>query len=739
MTEIIFDVYVKDEFLVEHRVTDKLEAFMQNKRQDKLFTVCEFTLSNFVLPKSIARDGQIRIRIETTNDTIPETSLFLVDAVEVVDKNSLKIIGKSEPALLFEPYQPKTKEVIDGDTYNAIISTVLDRFSLTYEIRVEDIENTLGFYLIDDESIGMALTSLLDALGLDYYYKNSTIIVEKARGIATGDSAVGVFTQSNITSIKADNTDATGLGMITFNAKESEIESIPSMVLVLSHSPQPLSPSEVLVWVDQTTGDEFKISPQPCNVRLFYNPLNKTPDIAGFENVSYESDYTVVESYTLTDEATLGLSGGIKEINGIEYVPYNVVDESSKAVGLYSNDSPSQLLFQASLPLDDLKAGNNIKIVVQESGLNQIISSSMTGTGTENDPYTYTISLGNQENIAAATSTASLDVISLVTFSEYVETLLLQASAQSAALNNHLIKIDGTGATQTSGYSYTTGQTIFYFDSSITYDSIAQEIYDLIRNAVDLPYTIAATQLFDTTYTQVVKNEVYTIGTFANGLDSSYKGQRDLKAISNFVSSDPNAAGILQTVPSLDETNPSTPIKTFFLVGGVGLLSNVTELSNMSFEPGHNKIIFGQTLNGTVRVNYKTDIIRAKFPPTAKRSFKTLTATHYNAIIKHNHAITGIEYFPEQYYASIDVSDFLDIDYIDAIYKNVEVVKVDYVTGVEVFTSNTITTSTGEIEILLTAYAQYGFKIAGLDTIYLRHYANLHETTLDKIIMREVI
>ena len=306
-------------------------------------------------------------------------------------------------------------------------------------------------------------------------------------------------------------------------------------------------------------------------------------------------------------------------------------------------------------------------------------------------------------------------------------------------MNDHDIKIDGTGLIQTSGYAHSAGETTFYLDPSRVYDSVAKVVYTEIVNSLDLPYSVILDDFQTDVETRV--NQVVLIGgTLFGGISEEYNGQRDAQAISDFVQNDTNASGILTINISDDTSNPTSFPSSMVLDGGVGDASKINLSGNaFSFEKNHNIVCFDKKISGTLRIGYTTNAIVATVANSEYQKNIPIKATFIDSFIKHTHKIRAFDYFPLSYIHRLNIAEIWSIDDVQARYKQIGISKVDNYSGVETNIDTKYADSTGILMLHLGSYGygQYALITTGSPTLYIRYYANKYDVSFDKIIIKE--
>lgn len=739
--EVLFDVFITNEYGVENKATDNVKSYKEVRKNKFLYNTCEIYLKDFDVPMVISGDGILRIRVERVIGGVIFSDWYLIDELTVKNRSEILIVGKTVGALLYEPYAQSVTKLFNYSTYNELFANLLTGFDTSLQMPL--IPNTTGFYEILNETYGSVIISLATKLGIDVYVKDGVIVMENFKRILPNDEPIVSFYQKDVMSVSLDNKKSTGLGVIYVNPQSSEVSSTASTALMVSLEPQPIRPPAVKSWIDPQSNDVYTIEPIDCKMKLLYNPLDVgEPEILGFDFTKEYNSY-MVEEFNLLSESCITLMGGIKNIIGMTITDGTETTATSVAYGLYDNGTlyADTILFTSALTSDNLADGEAIQVTVVDSGLDQPISSTIAGSGTPSDPYLYTISLGSIENVEAVTATATVDVQSMYSFSNIVETLELTAKTSGVAINGHIIKVDGTGLVQTTGYNYTAGETTFYLDPNKTYESIANVIFNEILNSITLPYT-AKIITFQENVQLTVVDSIQTCGTFSGGVDAVYAGQRDNMAITNFVRTDVNAEGIVAVEPSTDVSNPTTLPPTITLSGGIGDYATLSsDFNGWNYEVGHNVLCFGVPITGTVRVAYLTDAYVATIPNHEYESNMPLKITYLDSLLKHTHQIRAIDYFPLTYIYRMDVADTWSISYDQAYYKEIGLYKVDNYTGSETQLDVLRSDSTGILMLKLGnyGYGQYALYIGGVPQRYIRYYANLYEISTDKIIIKDAM
>lgn len=739
--EILFDVFIKNEYGVENKATDYVNSYKENRKVGTLYNTCEIYLKSFDVPMVLSGDGVMRIRVERVIGGVVFSDNYIIDELTVKNKSEILIVGKTEGALLFEPYFFSVTKLLNYSTYNEVFSELLS--GITTSMQIPLIPNSTHFYEIANETYGSVILSLAKKLGIDVYVKDGAVVMEEIKRIFPNDVPKVSFAQIDCLSATLDNKESSGLGIIYINPKSSEVSSSASTALSVSLEPQPIRPAITKTWIDPQTNDVYTMPPIDCKMKLFFNPLNVgEPEILGFDFYKEYNSY-MVEEFDLVSESCIELLGGIRGIAGMTITDGTETTATSVAYGQYDNGTlyADIVLFTSILDVDNLADADGIQINVLEGGVDEAISSTITGTGTDADPYVYDIYLGTVENIEAEKATANISIGSTYSFTNITETLALEAKLSEATLNGHNIKVDGTGLVKTSGYDYSAGETIFYVDPAKTYDSLATVVFNEILNSATLPYTATITSKQDNVQLTVVET-VQTCGTFSGGVDEVYSGQRDNMAITQFVRADTNASGLITTELSDDTSNPTTLPPTIVLNGGMGDASSIISgFNGWNFEVGHNVLCFGIPITGKVRVAYFTDVYVATVPNHEYETNIPVAVSHLDSILRHTHQIRAVDYFPLTYIHRLDVADTWSIDYEDAYYREIAIYKVDNYSGSETQLEVVRSDATGILMLKLGnyGYGQYALYIGGVPQIYIRYYANMFDIGTDKIIIKEAM
>ena len=737
--DVVFDLFITNEYDVEVKVTDNINSYKENRKVGMLYNVCEFILVDYNLPKLLSQDGVLRIRVVRNIDGTSYSDQYLIDDLKVNNKGQISIVGKTIGARLFEPYMMPVAEILNHNTYNELFSELLgDIPNIMY---LSQIPNSTSFYEISNDTHGKTIVDLAVKLGIDIYVKDAQVVLEHIKTISAEATPIVRFTQLDGITASLVNANSNGIGIISINIENANVSSEASMVLSVALEPQPVRPPTTRTWIDPQTNDEYSIVPQDCKIVLLYNPLDLgIPDIVG-ASFTEKLGYYYVEEFDLVEESCVQLLGGILTIAGITITDGSETTYTAPSTAQYYADTPSSdtLVVTAVPSSTDLSIDNGFIINFIESGIDQLISSAISGTGTKINPFVYDVFLGIMENTLPLPSWCNVRIVSMYSFSEIVEGIILNSNTIDASLNNHLIKVDATGATQTSGYSYSAGETIFYLNPNKNYSSIAKVIYSEIVNSTDLPYT-ATLDGFQENIELTPKIEVQNCGVFIDGVDVFYYAQRDASAISDFMLNDPNIDGLLTVTPSIDISNPTTVPPTIVLDGGIGDVSNLNSSGNdYTFEKNHNILCFENPISGTLRVAYTTNVLTATVPNSEIQKNIPIKATHIDCFLKHTHEIRAIDYFPLSYTHKLDLADVWSIEPISARYKTVTVKKVDNYSGLETQITTKYSDSTGILMLHLGGYGygQYSLTIDGSNILYIRYYANKYDVSFDKIIIKE--
>lgn len=738
---MVFDIFITDEYGVENKATIETSNYTEDRTASMLYNVCEFVLTEFPLPTALSQDGVLRVRVEREIETTSFSDLYMIDDIKMLDKARMKVTCKTEGALLFEPYSHKMNTTLNHATYNDTIAELLgDTSFVSY---LPTIPNSTLFYNVSNITKGSAITTLCKKLGIDFSVRGGQVILELFKRIYPHDEPIELFTQQTCTNVTSTLTKSTGVGIYEINIDDDEVTS-ESSIVIRGTSPHPVRPATVRQWTDPSTGDEYTIIPTTGKIELLYNPINEAPvEILGYD-LNEVLNHFVVEEFTLVEEKVVTLSGGIRSIAGMT-VYDNVTTPATDFVApvvatdqLDNGNDESDVLVISAIPSTDLSTANGTEVIVEDSGVDQAISSTISGTGTDEDPYIYTVILGSQENVSAEVSTAVATITSTYSFSDIIETLNLVSDVADSSLNGHLIKIDGTGVTATSGHAYSAGETVFYLDPTQRYNSVAEAIYLEILNS-SLPYS-ATKGTINSTVQLTPKNSIDTVATFANGVDEVYQGQRDNQAIASFINTDVNVDGILVSSISYDVSNPIQIPYPIVLEGGIGSGDDIIDMGTYVYEPNHNIIAFDENVSGTLRIAYFTNAYTATIPNSQSEYNLLIKARLLDAEESFIYSVECVDYFPLSYVFDFIVGGVWGDDDDFAKNREVQVYSVAEYTGEEVLIETLKSDYTGYIGLWMKqGYGQYALHTEGKLPKYIRFYANMYSISDDKILMDRVI
>ena len=736
--EIVFDVFITNEYGVEKRVTDNVSRYAETRKVGMIYNVCEMTLTDFSLPQNLSGDGILRIRVERSIDGVDFSDSYIIDDMSKKKKSDLYSIGKSVGALLLQPYVYPTKITGEFDTYNELFDALLG--STPHSLQLPELVNTFGYYEIDNSTNGNVVLNLCAKFGIDIYVKNGEIVLEPKKTIDSNSSPMVEFTQADGIKVSTKNRNGIEIKSITINEESSDINSSASLVMDASLEPQPLSPLVTKTWVDPSNGSVFTRPPIVADMIMFYNPLGEEePDVAGY-TFSSVHNYYAVEEFSVIDADSVEVKGGILNILGV-----TVIDESD-TVGIFpssaiysSSENGDVIEFTAISQTSDISDANGTVIKILDSDLDQPISSTISGSGTEGDPYIYTVYLGSMENVAGVKASGEISVTAMYSFSEITETMTLYAKETGDTLNGHVIKVDGTGSVKTSGYDYSAGETVFYFDPDKTYDSIVKLIFKQIVASDTLPYT-ATVGYIETGLEMRVKREVQTVGTLSGGVTEVYYGQRDNKAITEFILSDPNAEGIIDVTPSIDTSNPTYSDVTMTTSGGIGDTGDASfsnsSIDGYNFVKNYNVVYFDESFTGTIRIAYATNVLKARVPASQIEKNIPVYAKFKGEELKYIHAIRATNYYPLNYTRHIYVAPQWGITDSEARNASGMLKSVDYYTGVETSMGSWSADITGVLRLTLASYGQYALTLDGYNTVYIQYFANKYILSFDKLTIK---
>lgn len=283
---------------------------------NKLYSAFVFTTQDIYYDPHIVGDLSKRIRVRYVANDGDEINLyFVIDSIEYLDDNNIKVYCKSEGIRYAEKYSGVLNDITQVSTLKTFIATLIP---LSNVENLTDVQFDFD-YTIDKKSVEDVINDLCKSFGFEYYVKNDVIYFTDKKTIQNDIPLTTFNSISDIMSLSTvTNTDNKLIGKININVKKTDdIYAVPKLNLEIKDSPQCCSPDEVLIYTDTNSNTTYRINPVNAYWLLYYTPLTQDPIC----NIQHEKgEREVVEHFDLKDDDFVVLVGGIKEIVAISGV-----------------------------------------------------------------------------------------------------------------------------------------------------------------------------------------------------------------------------------------------------------------------------------------------------------------------------------------------------------------------------------------------------------------------------------
>lgn len=722
-------IFIKDG--IETDITDKLISIDILELENSLYSNCEIKLADFNIPYDFAKDKIIHFRIEIDNNSYE----FLIDEIEAIGENKTSLLLKSKGALLSEVYSGKV-QYFDYSNYKDLIESYLSEFGLT-----SDTSNLLNVDILNDTEIDLSredvIKDFLELIGFEVYLKDDTLIFEPLKSISGSDASISFF--KDVLDLSTETESNSLIGAVYINCKpEESVFSEPKITLIADPSPQPLSPQSVLTFSED--GTTYKINPITSKLLGYHTPiLNERPQYLGL-NGSWIEDYKIVEEFNLIEDDALETTSGIKNIIAVAYSESEVPEDGQVAEAtFYKNEigTLKDLTFFSKITDTDLDLGNYIKVDLVQSGLDKAITSNLSGTGTELDPYIYELNLGNKINILEGFPSVTLNtkwqnryyakfnhivtvnaivVIKLIAFSN--KNIFLEISQYEPTictiLQNNDIYIN---------LQYSENRSYIFNPLVFLKEELNKALLQKFSiNEFELSYTtldLKTSPYWTFELIAPINNN------FSNYILEDYHAQNDPLAITNHISNDNLVSEILRCT-SDDKSSIQFAGNGFIkqFEGGFGIQPLYLTESNNDFEylQNYNKIVLSNLTTGYIKISYETDVFQAFISPQQKQQKKLIKATYLNQALDFQHEIKADGYYPLPFVYILSLIKDWNIE------SNIAINKDGLLNGVDSWTAD----SFGDLKLSLKAYGVYRLSTVGYEDLYITYYANKFEISLNE-------
>jgi len=314
--KILNSLYFTNHLNKKIKLDNNLIEYELINEEKKLYASLSFITQDIYYKPEIISDLIDRIEYKFKVDDKDEKSIFFViDSIDYLRDNKIKVFCKTKGIKYSKKYSGTLNKVVKTDSLKNLLNMLLD------EINLDNLSDVPFYfdYEIKDKSIEETIIDLSKIFGFDYYFKEGIIYFEDKKVIKKYDESVARFSEiSDIISFSTStNKDDKKINKIYINKKEKiVITAEPQIILDINNSPQCCSPNEVKTFTDDD-GSIYKISPVNAYYVIYYSPLLKKP-ITNLD--TQEGERIVVEEFELNNDEFVTLTGGIKEIIGVDGV-----------------------------------------------------------------------------------------------------------------------------------------------------------------------------------------------------------------------------------------------------------------------------------------------------------------------------------------------------------------------------------------------------------------------------------
>ena len=315
--KILNSLYFTNHLNKKIKLDNNLIEYELINEEKKLYASLSFITQDIYYKPEIISDLIDRIEYKFKVDDKDEKSIFFViDSIDYLRDNKIKVFCKTKGIKYSKKYSGTLNKVVKTDSLKNLLNMLLD------EINLDNLSDVPFYfdYEIKDKSIEETIIDLSKIFGFDYYFKEGIIYFEDKKVIKKYDESVARFSEiSDIISFSTStNKDDKKINKIYINKKEKiVITAEPQIILDINNSPQCCSPNEVKTFTDEDDGSIYKISPVNAYYVIYYSPLLKKP-ITNLD--TQEGERIVVEEFELNNDEFVTLTGGIKEIIGVDGV-----------------------------------------------------------------------------------------------------------------------------------------------------------------------------------------------------------------------------------------------------------------------------------------------------------------------------------------------------------------------------------------------------------------------------------
>ncbi len=319
---IKFDVFFTNHLNETKKITDKIVDFdngLIDIEVNRLYAVASFVTNGVYYDTSIIGDGVERFEIKykiDNNDVVAHK--FVLDGVDYLKDNNIRIYLKTKGILKSYKYSGNISFEASSYSLKDILSTLLDGLAFDFT-NLTDRE--LPYTYKSDKSPAEIIEDLREVFGFEYYYKDGIIYFEDKKDL-TYKKEVRKFSEvKDILSFSTSvNKEDKKINEVVIN-KKTQTKTENKIKLLIDPSPQPCSPSDVLVYIDD--GNSYKIPPKYAIFNIFTTHKDMIDNLQiniSDKNITYtkNQEKVLIEEYELNDENCFFVTAFINELIGYE-------------------------------------------------------------------------------------------------------------------------------------------------------------------------------------------------------------------------------------------------------------------------------------------------------------------------------------------------------------------------------------------------------------------------------------
>jgi hypothetical protein len=324
-----FSIFFRDHFNKLSKIDDYIvdvEDGIFEISNHKLYSTLTFVTNGVFYRPDIVGDLVERIEVWHQTDDKVIKEKFVIDGIEYLTQNNIKIYCKSPTIRYSYKYSGNQNQIVKG-YYKDIIKKLLRKSRV-------NLDNLTDFYFLFDfeiknKSIEDSIEELANITKCDYYYHRGVIYFEDKKTIKEYDTPLQKF--NDIEDIfefsTTSNKDEKKINKLLINEKEEHITTEPKISLSISKDPFVVSPPRVEKY-KQNNDENNKTDDSDENVEEYaFVPIQNqllfylTP-LGGVFKCNLETElmrnYTAIGKYELNNEDYLIVTAGIKKIVAIE-------------------------------------------------------------------------------------------------------------------------------------------------------------------------------------------------------------------------------------------------------------------------------------------------------------------------------------------------------------------------------------------------------------------------------------